>query len=289
MIKMMIYDCGTDFTCADSVVSNLVRRYDSRYIAKMTDNKRNIHLRDGNIIRLTYGHLDDVGSVVDTLLRTFYYSIKPYEIIVVTFSAERKEQIQKHVPYVEAVYVETEKYRMLNDFVNGYHLMCKPLPEKFGPLHISLLPVIKDVMFNPPATIVTWKDGTKTVVKASEGDPYDPEKGLAMAFSRKALGNKYEYYNTFLHWLKKAPFMNPPVEEDDSWKAVEDIDYVWDYERDYGENPVRTGLSIEQYAKEHNISTSTVRRRIKAGKLKTAKLMIDGGEEHTFVVEDIEL
>lgn len=66
-------------------------------------------------------------------------------------------------------------------------------------------PTIKDVIFNPPATIVFWSDNTKTVVKADYGyDNYDPEKGIAMAIAKKMMGdNKYEYYNTFLHWLKK--------------------------------------------------------------------------------------
>ena len=64
------------------------------------------------------------------------------------------------------------------------------------------LPEIKKVIFNAPATIVLWADGTKTVVKATN-EEYDPEKGLAMAISKKALGNKREYYHTFLHWLKK--------------------------------------------------------------------------------------
>lgn len=62
---------------------------------------------------------------------------------------------------------------------------------------------IKKVIFNNPATIVLWEDGTKTVVKVHEGDVYDPEKGLAMAISKKALGNKYNYYYTFKHWTKK--------------------------------------------------------------------------------------
>lgn len=64
---------------------------------------------------------------------------------------------------------------------------------------------IKNVIFNPPATIVFWSDGTKTVVKCDiHSEQYDPEKGLAMAISKKLMGdNKYEYYNTFLHWLKK--------------------------------------------------------------------------------------
>lgn len=62
---------------------------------------------------------------------------------------------------------------------------------------------IKNVIFNDPATIVFWNDGSKTVVKAQDGDEFDPEKGLAMAISKKVLGNKYDYYNTFSRWLKK--------------------------------------------------------------------------------------
>lgn len=64
-------------------------------------------------------------------------------------------------------------------------------------------PIVKDVIFNDPATIVFWKDGTKTVVKA-QGEPFDPEKGLAMAFSKKMFGNDRDYYIQFLRWLKKA-------------------------------------------------------------------------------------
>ena len=58
-----------------------------------------------------------------------------------------------------------------------------------------------------------WSDHTKTVVKCDTSlEKYDPEKGLAMAISRKMLGdNKREYYNTFLHWLKK--YDKQPEEE----------------------------------------------------------------------------
>lgn len=64
---------------------------------------------------------------------------------------------------------------------------------------------IKKVIFNPPATIVLWEDGTKTVVKTQDDDEfvYDPEKGLAMAIAKKALGNKGNYYNAFTKWLSK--------------------------------------------------------------------------------------
>lgn len=48
------------------------------------------------------------------------------------------------------------------------------------------VPTIKKVIFNPPATIVIWADGKKTVVKA-HNEPFDPEKGLAMAISNHIL------------------------------------------------------------------------------------------------------
>lgn len=63
---------------------------------------------------------------------------------------------------------------------------------------------IKNVIFNDPATIVLWSDGTKTVVKCGENDFYDPEKGLAMAVAKKYLGtNKSHsnYMDEFKKWL----------------------------------------------------------------------------------------
>lgn len=63
------------------------------------------------------------------------------------------------------------------------------------------VPQIKDVIYNDPATIVFWMDGTKTVVKCGDYDIYDPEKGLAMAIAKKALGNQGNYYETFKNWL----------------------------------------------------------------------------------------
>lgn len=63
---------------------------------------------------------------------------------------------------------------------------------------------IENVIFNKPATIVFWKDGTKTVVKAQPGEKYDAEKGLALAIAKKALGNEGNYYDTLKEWLPKT-------------------------------------------------------------------------------------
>ena len=65
------------------------------------------------------------------------------------------------------------------------------------------MPKIKNVIYNPPATIVFWEDNTKTTVKQQPcdmGAEFDKEKGLAMAIVKKINGNKGNYNNIFSKW-----------------------------------------------------------------------------------------
>lgn len=71
-------------------------------------------------------------------------------------------------------------------------------------IEIYIPPHITNVIFNNPATIVFWSDSTKTVVKCSDEESYDPEKGLAMCIAKKMFGNKGNYYNKIRKWLKNA-------------------------------------------------------------------------------------
>lgn len=88
----------------------------------------------------------------------------------------------------------------INDYITALCALPRinPQSNKNG----LYLPKIKKVIFNPPATIIFWQDDTKTVVKAVN-EPYDPEKGLAMAISKKAFGNNQSYYSIFEKNLKK--------------------------------------------------------------------------------------
>lgn len=56
----------------------------------------------------------------------------------------------------------------------------------------------KRVIFNPPATVVLWEDGTKTVVKCDPKDTFDEMKGLALCYMKKALGNTSRELNKAL-------------------------------------------------------------------------------------------
>lgn len=89
--------------------------------------------------------------------------------------------------------------RQMNNSGGIYRNTYNMLREHY--LSIDVRERIEKVIFNDPATIIIWKDGKKTVVKAGEGEEYDPEKGFAMAISKYALGNEGNYYETFKKWL----------------------------------------------------------------------------------------
>ena len=59
----------------------------------------------------------------------------------------------------------------------------------------------KKVIFNPPATIIIWNDGSKSVVKAQNGEPYDREKGFVMAYLKKLLGNDNTFNKEIHKWV----------------------------------------------------------------------------------------
>lgn len=70
---------------------------------------------------------------------------------------------------------------------------------KFGMCSVS----IRKVIFNDPATVVLWSDGTKTVVKCGPEDKFDMEKGLAMAIVKKMAGNDNRFHKVFKQYTKK--------------------------------------------------------------------------------------
>ena len=48
---------------------------------------------------------------------------------------------------------------------------------------------IKKVIYNNPATIVYFTDGSKSVVKLHPNDTFDEKTGLLMAISKRLLGS----------------------------------------------------------------------------------------------------
>lgn len=67
----------------------------------------------------------------------------------------------------------------------------------------SNIPPIEKVVFNEPATVILWKDGTKTVVKCQEGDTYNKETGFALAYLKRILGNDNTFNKEIAKWVPK--------------------------------------------------------------------------------------
>lgn len=82
------------------------------------------------------------------------------------------------------------------------HVNCRCTPSvALKWRHPGQIPEIKKVIFNPPATIVMWEDGTKTVVKCRKGEEYSKEAGLAFCVMKKTYGSKF--HRMFKDWCKE--------------------------------------------------------------------------------------
>lgn len=62
---------------------------------------------------------------------------------------------------------------------------------------------VKEIRFDKKngATIVFWTDNTKTVVATRNGETFDSEKGIALCFMKKQLGNTGSYNEIFKTWI----------------------------------------------------------------------------------------
>lgn len=110
--------------------------------------------------------------------------------------------------------------------------------------------LIKDVIFNDPATIVYWVDGTKTVVKA-HNEKFDPEKGLAMAICKRFLGSNKSganFNNIFKKWL-------PEQNESNSDTNI----------KDYEKNEPLRWMTVAEVAEELGCSKTLVQEECRKG------------------------
>lgn len=76
--------------------------------------------------------------------------------------------------------------------LGGYQNIFSSLMKVYYGSPVSL----KRIIFNPPATIAIFSDGSKSVVKTQGKDEYDPEKGISLAIAKRFLSK--EQYHTML-------------------------------------------------------------------------------------------
>ena len=146
-----------------------------------------------------------------------------YEYFKAYFKDNEIDKTWKKFNELATVELEPPKHTLVGDVTTGYAYIDsdmsilanmqaqvdyykKTLNDIYGKSKSSNWGINR-VIFNDPVTIVIWNDGSKTVVKASN-EPFDPEKGLAMAIAKKALGNKGNYYKVFKKYIKHDDVKN---------------------------------------------------------------------------------
>lgn len=100
--------------------------------------------------------------------------------------------------------------------------------------HYILTPGVAKVIVNGPATIIFWTDGTKSIVKCQDDEEFDLEKGIALCFVRKALGNENKYHKHIRKAVKMAE------------------DYIEEHTIDTESKKVDIGQATDVFAAEAN-------------------------------------
>lgn len=108
-----------------------------------------------------------------------------------------------------AIYYSNSNYAIKKAIIEALQrdILSRTFPDVSSPKYIGSFcwgstPKIERVIFHDPATIVYWKDGTKTVVKA-QNEKFDKEKGLIAAIAKKVYGNKGSFNNVIKHYVEE--------------------------------------------------------------------------------------
>ena len=175
-----------------------------------------------------YGILDDFSKAYGVNIELKEETLTPETELIIgdpgnLWVSRHKLVTHTHAELASILEQVKRKYNLeVVNYIKAYDLDLSLYPYfKPNTTNTTKLPEIKDVIFNEPATIILWADGTKTVVKCQEGEGYDPEKGMAMAMSKKALGNKGNYCEVFKKWLPEEEVNDGRVSSNDLRKAID--------------------------------------------------------------------
>ena len=101
--------------------------------------------------------------------------------------------IMRGMPAPKVYRIKTERIFPFYAPWSTFSLTSEPKPNNYN---LSAIGIDK-IIFNAPATIVMWTDGTKTVVKLHD-EEYNPEKAVLYAFWEKNLGVSKTYAHKML-------------------------------------------------------------------------------------------
>lgn len=153
---------------------------------------------------------DEMGSVTYNTTDSFYvnpslYTTTTGNLVRVNDGTFTLADPEQHKLVVKESGSELDKMHKKGMEMDKSKNTSKISSDKIVSGTVKVVPTIEKVIFNPPATIVIWSDGLKTVVKAKQKgkkkDKFSEEFGLAMAISKRYFcGNRSQ----FLKAVKEA-------------------------------------------------------------------------------------
>lgn len=107
----------------------------------------------------------------------------------------------KASPHYELDYDELN-WDIINYIIKDFETTCNYLKtEEVQRMLLNDHYKIDRVIINEPATIIIWKDKTKTVVKCGENDTFNPETGIALAYMKRVMFD--DKTTQFNKWMNK--------------------------------------------------------------------------------------
>lgn len=175
-------------------VGDLVKvKNDSKYVASVPHN---------------IGIIDSVNRAADRVIiyRVCFKSESPFDqeaAISAWFYEDDlygpeqiKDEYCEQDLYNLAIQKLEEQFKRQSNYTTPYH--NRYISPKYDPSRI---------IFNDPATIVFWGDGTKTVVKRAEGEKWNEYNAFCAALAIKIFGNNSrvrKIVNSGEHQIKKG-------------------------------------------------------------------------------------
>ena len=130
-------------------------------------------------------------------------------------------------PMTKELYARLEAIEVQSEIDRGTY---KILTFSTGDVSFNdnVRPKIRKIIFNPPATVILWNDGTKTVVKCEDRDVYDPYFGFMAAYMKHEFGTN----SAIKKFMKNNSNYNDLVKEN--------------VEQEAPSSPEDTGIKLEE-------------------------------------------
>ena len=128
----------------------------------------------------------DIPPCVKSLPYAYQYFYEPGTIVSVVGTTHSEPIYKVKMRNDTLPDIEVEGKYLTNCYSDGWPVDA--YESTFIRHHVASKYEVKKIIYNDPATIVFWKDGTKTVVKCAKGEKFNEYTAFCAALAKKVYG-----------------------------------------------------------------------------------------------------